>query len=288
MTSRLWIGTDNNPPEDASEWVSRLSPEQLEKIKGAKWQLERAPETGRLHVQFLIRFINPVRLKQAKTILGDQRLHLEVCRAATAAVAYVSKEDSRVAGPFGYGDECTISQGERSDLKRLASDVRDGLSLREAAQSVPEMVVKFSRGLQCLRSLTVTARLRMQLRVIALVGATGLGKTRFVFDRFPDCYRVVNHQVPWYDGYDGQKVVLYDDYSGGMNRDLFLQHIDVYPCQVPVKGGHVPWNPELIFITSNSMPSAWYFGIYQEPILRRIHSTYQIVADFDFSTIVLP
>jgi hypothetical protein len=63
----------------------------------------------------------------------------------------------------------------------------------------------------------------------------------------------------WFDGYEGQKLVLFDDFDKGqISFRLLLRLLDRYPMQVPIKGGFVEWCPRVIYITSNLGPARWY------------------------------
>ncbi len=103
------------------------------------------------------------------------------------------------------------------------------------------------------------------LEVILLIGDTGCGKTKSVYDAHGDdleFYRTpLNVGTQWYDGYDLHKIVLLDDFSGSsshMNLVALLQLLDRNPIQVPIKGGYVLWLPEKIYLTTNLLPSKWY------------------------------
>lgn len=76
---------------------------------------------------------------------------------------------------------------------------------------------------------------------------------------FPDLYQVFDVRTPWFDGYDGQKAVLFDEMGPGvMHWNMLKRLLDRYPMQVPVKGGSVHWNPEVIILTSNCWLELWY------------------------------
>lgn len=62
----------------------------------------------------------------------------------------------------------------------------------------------------------------------------------------------------WFDGYNGQEIVLFDDYRGEYPIQLFLKLTDRYAMSVKVKGGFTNWCPRKIYITSNTCPSTWY------------------------------
>jgi len=99
--------------------------------------------------------------------------------------------------------------------------------------------------------------------VVLLIGPPGCGKTRFVRDSVmvEDLFIKPVDRGFWMDGYDGQPVVLLDDFAGAANLVTLvnlLQLIDRYQTQVPVKGSFVWWQPNEIYITTNIHPANWY------------------------------
>lgn len=182
------------------------------------------------------------------------RAHLESMKGSPQQnLDYCTKED-RDAYQFG-----TIpGQGKRTDLHEVADLVDGGANLREIADAHPTSVVKFYKGIMVLRSIKAGRRdPNKPPRVYWLFGPTGSGKTRAAFSYgcstysadetliLPDC------TLQWFDTYDGQKCVIFDDFrSKGVTFSFLLRILDRYPCSVPIKGAFVNWNPECIFITT--------------------------------------
>jgi len=98
-----------------------------------------------------------------------------------------------------------------------------------------------------------------------LWGPTGTGKTRSVYD-FHDHDSVYKHDGgDWFDGYQGQEVVLFDDFSGSDFKLTYLLKLcDRYPMRVPVKGDFVHFRPKVIYFTSNVDPDEWYKNAISE------------------------
>lgn len=73
-------------------------------IRYVCWQLERAPDTGRLHLQGYVEFFKPQRLRAAQQALRAPTAHLEKRRGTRdQARDYCRKEESRVQGPWEAG-----------------------------------------------------------------------------------------------------------------------------------------------------------------------------------------
>ncbi len=108
-------------------------------------------------------------------------------------------------------------------------------------------------------------------------GSTGTGKSRLAErEAGPQAYWHPPGSQ-WFSKYSGQPFVIFDDFKGGLPRQLFLRLLDRYPIHCETKGAHVEWNPEQIWITSNYHPCYWYKKLDPAPLLRRIEN----LIDFD-------
>lgn len=236
------------------------------------YQRELAPTTKQPHWQGCVKMKSPVRLPTVRRSIGCTTAHFEVSRSWEAAKEYVKKPESAVPGTYEeHGED--PSQGQRTDLHELTRRVRNGHTLLQIAEADPVTFLKYHRGISALRQVTQQARSGPRC-VMLLIGATGVGKTRFAYDRFPDLYPVFDIANPWFDGYDSQRCALLDECGPGMMPYNFLKRItDRYPIQVPIKGGAVPWNPDVVILTSNADLSTWYQNIPlldREALTRRI------------------
>lgn len=121
MRSRNYMYTVNNPegqlaPEE-DEW-------ELYHATFTQWQLE-VGDTGTPHFQGYLELDSPCSLNQVKAIPGLEDAHFDVRRGTQAqALAYTSKEASRVEGPWTWG--VLKAQGVRSDLGGLRALVDEG------------------------------------------------------------------------------------------------------------------------------------------------------------------
>ena len=89
-------------------------------------------------------------------------------------------------------------------------------------------------------------------------GETGVGKSRDAWaaagwDAYPK-----DPNTKFWDGYNGQQNVVFDEFRGQINISHMLRWLDRYPCLVEVKGSSTPLKAVNIWITSNIPPTAWY------------------------------
>lgn len=243
------VFTINNPPEDFDLWDDN-------RMEYLVYQKERG-ENGTLHIQGYLELKKRTRFSTVKKLLGD-RAHLEPRRGtSTQARDYCMKEDTRVSGPWEFGEFKEISQGQRNDLLSLADAAKLGKRSREVFEEMPEIYLRHYRAFEHARSLIRPQR--RDRRVILIIGPPGSGKTRYVLEQFPDVYQTpIDPRGFWFDGYEGQDQVLIDDYSGQWPLKSLLRLLHEYPERVPVKGGFTWWNPSLICITTNEPWQQWY------------------------------
>lgn len=146
-----------------------------------------------------------------------------------------------------------------------------GKSEKDIAEEYFSQWVVHRRSFAAYRNLIREKRIRTNLRVLLLIGDTGVGKTRYVHERAgSDLWSSVSRNLEWFDGYSGEGHVLFDDFRGGPEFDFLLRLLDVYPISVPVKGSFVEWEPSTIWITSNWEIDRWYPSVDLSPLQRRI------------------
>ena len=255
-------------------------------------QMEECPKTKRLHLQGYVEFPKMTTLKQAKAILGDTTTHLERRRGSQEdALTYCTKLESRVPflQPFIIGEK--TKQGKRNDLKRAYEMLKEKKKLSEVIEEIPHMI-RYTKQLKDVQTMLVEPRDRNEpMYVEVIIGTPGSGKTRSVYDKEPEVYTVPIQQSNsvWFDGYQGQEAVLFDDFYGGIKYSNMLQLLDRYPIQVPIKGGYVNWRPKRIYITSNKDIETWY-GSDIPALKRRINQIhYQgSISEVVGNTIPLP
>jgi len=95
-----------------------------------------------------------------------------------------------------------------------------------------------------------------EMKVIVCQGPTGTGKSRWVKETFPNAYWKQRSQ--WWCGYEGQDVIVLDEFYGWLQYDLLLRLCDRYPLFLETKGGQVNCLANTIVITTNATPESWY------------------------------
>ena len=246
--------TWNNPP-------SNDAPAAWPGVEYCIWQREKGA-SGTEHLQ------GYVILEKSKRVTGMKKLSREVHWESrkgshSQAKEYVSKEDTRVDGPWTFGDEPEVKeQGKRNDLLLLKRKMDEGASEAEIAADV-EVFPVWARYYKVVARYKVLTGQQRCWPVFTHViwGAPGLGKTRKVSELAgPNAYWLPRPagQSVWFDGYIGQEDLVIDEFYGWIMLDLLMRILDRYPMQVETKGGSTPLLIKRCFITSNVAPLAWY------------------------------
>lgn len=237
-------------------------------------------ESGTPHLQGYLEFKIQKDFSALKKALP--KVHLEKRKGTAKQAADYCKKD----GVFWEHGDCS-EQGKRTDLEEVAAEVLKGTSMKELAVANPSMFVKYHKGLQVLRTVTLNHRdPKVPPKVIWRWGLAGAGKTRWVFDNFDinDVYSKGNHK--WWDGYSQQPVILIDDFASNKweFREL-LMLLDRFPYSGEIKGGMVPINSGLIIITCEFPPhETWKEGNELNQVLRRITEVVHVLAPGPSST----
>lgn len=93
--------------------------------------------------------------------------------------------------------------------------------------------------------------------VIVLYGVPRTGKSKYAMDKYPDAY--LHAPGKWWDFYEGEKVVVYDDFDGSdCTFSQFKTWFDRYKCFVEYKGGFHKLQATTHIITTNVYPSHWW------------------------------
>ena len=226
-------------------------------------RLERG-EQGTPHLQGYITLKRPQRRSWLQKLTGKtaegavfhvfERAALFVAKGnAEQNKKYCTKEEGRLEGPWEIGD--FPKQGERTDLADAAKSLMtDG----DITKIDPAVFLKYASGCLKLAALAPPPR-RDDLKVITIIGKTGIGKSYAVHDMFPDVYVVnMGNSGLWWDGYTGQRAVMFEEFKGQVQMQKMLQILDPYPLRLEIKGGLVPARFTIVFLTSNFTPDKWY------------------------------
>lgn len=211
-------------------------------------------ESGTPHLQGYFYMANTCSFSAVVKMLDSSRVHIERAKGTPQQnKVYCTKSDHHA-----YVHGTIPSQGKRTDLDELVDNIKNGTvsNLRDVAEVHGVEFIKYSSGIE-----RFIHRLKDKPRdpvtcpfVVWLFGATGCGKSRLSYEIAHE-YFINNFYYkpdgPWWDGYCGEKLVLFDDFrSDSMRFSELLRSIDRYPLMVPYKGGFCHLN-SVFFIFSS-------------------------------------
>lgn len=243
--------------------LNNWTDDEYESIKSlpVRWLVvgKEVGDQGTRHLQGACVIGKQLSFAAVKQLPGLTRAHIEAMRGTPAdSLKYCSKEDLT---PFVIGDMPT--PGKRNDIHTAVERIQAGESLKDLAKDTDGgvAIVKFHKGLNALISLLTPIR-RDAPFVYWIHGKTGTGKTRCcveyseVQDRQ---YWMSNGSLQWFDGYVNEPVAILDDLRSCHAKFSFLLRLlDRYTFDVPIKGGFVRWQPEVILITSPYDPATMW------------------------------
>lgn len=242
---KYWILTipkdDFTPPETLEDYS------ELTFIRG---QLESGDGTGYEHWQVVAYFERKCTISAVKRIFG-KRCHCELTRS-DAARSYVWKDETSLGSRFELGTlptrrnkttdwDVVWSNATRGDLDAIDAQIR----------------VCHYNNLRRIYS-DIARPVAIERNVYVYWGESGTGKSRQAWDNggldsYPKCPR-----TKFWDGYIDQRVVIIDEFRGGIDIGHLLRWFDRYPIFVEVKGASRPLLAETIYITSNLSPKEWF------------------------------
>lgn len=240
---------------------------------------------GYRHLQGYAEFPSALRLPQVKRVLGHPSIHVEGRQGSQQqAVDYTKGDYTNSAGVYKplnaiwaeYGTRhVDPSSGKSKEVNDIYARLKAGAAYTPAL--VEECQLRGTQFFQYHKAFAAAEQFFAKQReappeVHVRWGDAGTGKTRHAVDNGA---AILGWRTPFMLGYKGtEEVVCIDDFNPhDMPRSVFLQLTDRYKCSVEVKGAVLPWNPRVIYITSNFDPAGWYStGSWDDAVRRRLTS----------------
>lgn len=261
---RNFVFTINNPEGDEVQAL-------YEKAEYIIWGKE-VGEEGTPHLQGYCELKNRTRFSTIKNLIP--RAYIDRRKGTAKEASDYCKKDG------DYFEQGTMSApGTRTDIKHVATMVVAGKRMRDVAEFDPASFVKYHKGLHCLQKTLIPKRNSVP-EVKVWWGPTGTGKTmRAKLWLGPDHFMWTPAAGKWFDGYEGEECVLFDEFRGQLPFGQLLNLLDRYDCQVEYKGGMCQFRGIKIGITSPLPPLKWFKNLDEEDkadqLLRRITSSEQ-------------
>lgn len=168
-------------------------------------------------------------------------------------------------------------QGKSRDADKIVELIKSGATNEEIVDTVASAYRDLEK-VERVRSMYRDAQFKdtwRDLEVTYLFGKTGSGKTRSVMDKYgyANCYRVTDYKHP-FDTYDGQDVLIFEEFRGGLKHGDMLNYLDGYPLLLPCRYFNRQACFTKVFIITNIPPDEQYLNVDRESrqaFFRRIH-----------------
>ncbi len=244
------------------------------------YQKERCPSTQKVHYQGYIELSHTMRLNKLKVhVFRNSSTHIEPRKGSQSqAIEYCRKAATSLGEePIVYGEPA--KQGRRSDLNNYKEYLETHHDIYDVLDNYPNECIKYFKQTKEIINLYKKKETN-HFRTVhcqAVVGPAGSGKTRLVYDKFgyDNVFKLDQSDGDrlWFDGYNGEAVLLIDDFYGWIKYGMFLNILNGYPLRLPVKGSFCYANWTKVWITSNDNIETWYSRGYTAALNRRLHST---------------
>lgn len=269
--SRAWMVTIFEQPEGLEEPRTEADIDDI--LTGLRWcgQLEAGHEKQHRHFQLYVEAKNPIRFSTWKRLCPDA--HVEPRKGTKEeAIAYVTKEDTRVSGPFFHGINATDRDrsGERTDLQEISERILSGgesvddLLLDDAVSTKLARCLTWARNLEHAKIAKLEQRYRSKPRkveVFYLWGAPGIGKTHSILMSGMRIFEPTYAPSGGWDGYAAEDTVLFDEFEGQIPLWQMNRLLEGYPnTKLQARYHNHIACYHRVFIVSNYAPEEIYGG----------------------------
>lgn len=274
--SRFFVFTMNNPVDKMlpKQWVDHGE------CVAAFWSLEKAPSTGTLHLQGVLKTKENPRSKAGysrKWVSDNVYRHMDVrVMAGTLeqAKTYCSKEETHMEGPWEFGNWSTREQAlvvgrevKEQTWKMVQRAIIAGDDNVALWDKFFGFMTSHHKAMDVFR-LTMTAKQRnWHTKCLVITGPPGTGKSATALAICEAHGGGFWPKKPkfggtlWMDGYNPYKdeVIVFDEFDGSvMPFEEFNGICDRYPHFFETKGSMVPCLAKLAIFISNKLPRAWW------------------------------
>lgn len=301
--SRKWQLTINNPAE--KEFDHAKISERLQQFTSLLYYCMcdevGENETYHTHIYFVLK--TPTKHTVIENRIPSTIAHREIARGKSVENrAYILKDGEKYNkqpdGSYEYtdgsgkthkgtnysatfeewGEMPQEQQGKSKDVEVIYGLIKDGASNLEIVDTVPSgmlQIDKIERTRSMLRDSQYADSWR-DLEVTYIFGETGTGKTRGVMDKYgyKNCYRVTDYKHP-FDSYDGQDVIIFEEYRNQFKIADLLNYLDGYPLLLPCRYFNRQACYTKVFIVTNMPPDALHLSTALESrkaLYRRINT----------------
>jgi len=138
-----------------------------------------------------------------------------------------------------FGVMPTVRSGSQDNIaSQVLQMIKDGCTNIDIIEAFPSYLTKTAH-LDKIRQTYKEqeySKIFRHLEITYIYGETETGKTRYVMDNYgyENVYKVTNYAHP-FDSYEGQDIILFDEFRSSLPLKDMLQYLDGYPCRLPAR-----------------------------------------------------
>lgn len=245
--SRKYLLTFNNPKEhNATHDILNNS------MNSFNWiyycMCDEIGSEGTYHTHLFFQCENAVHFSKVKKVFPSA--HIDECKgSAEQNKNYILKQgkyintdksETNIPDTFEEYGEMPLDKAQKNN--QISEDVlemlKDDYDFKDIIEKYPSYMTKISH-LEKAKQLFLANKFSdtfRNLEVTYISGETGTGKTRSVMEHYgyKNVYKITNYQHP-FDNYDGEDVILFDEFRNSLPLSDMLQYLDGYPCKLPAR-----------------------------------------------------
>ena len=166
-----------------------------------------------------------------------------------------------------YGELPPDRTKTESQAEQIMQMIVDGKSNADIIRQIPGAYSKLNYIEQARQTLLADKFMDKYNKkdVTYLWGDTRVGKTRSVFDQYGyrNVYQVTDYAHP-FDGYDGQDVIIFEEFRSSLKIEDMLKYLDGHPIMLPCRYNNRVACYTKVFLISNIPLERQYPNIQQE------------------------
>lgn len=152
------------------------------------------------------------------------------------------------------------------DMAAIIEMIEDGATTSEIVKAYPKYALQSRRidDLQATLRVTTTNEITRDMNVTYILGPDTVDKVGIVYQRHEAkdicriAYYPTHKRLPSFDSYNGQPILIFDNFYGQIPLDTMLYLLDRYPVMLPVRYADKAARYTTVYIISTIAPEMLY------------------------------